>query len=172
MRCEAGDGCKFPATFECLYKCSRRRRAQGLVYVACISPTEEVASTLVVMAVGSTLAWLLLADNGGMGQRGVIHNPVWAHLLPQRMILPQYMIVHPILVKMTLQPALHRARTKMKEWEARPGMIWACCAEAGRAGMLRVHVCLECTHSPFGSWAMMGLLVGRMLVMGAAVLRK
>jgi hypothetical protein len=36
MRPEAGDGCKFPAMFECLYKCSWRRRAQGLVYVACI----------------------------------------------------------------------------------------------------------------------------------------
>jgi hypothetical protein len=33
---EAGDGRKFPATFECLYKCGRQRRAQGLVYVACI----------------------------------------------------------------------------------------------------------------------------------------
>ncbi len=152
--------------------CSRRRRAQGLVYVGCTSAVEEVASTLAAMTVGSTLAWLLLVVDGGMGQRGIINNSVPVHLLPQRMILPQYVIVHPILVKMTLQPALHRVRTKMREWEARPGMIWACRAEAGRVGMSRVHLCLECMHLPFGSRAMMGLLVGRMLVMGAAVVRK
>ncbi len=36
MRHEAGDGCKFPATFECLYEYGCQGRAQGLVYVACI----------------------------------------------------------------------------------------------------------------------------------------
>jgi hypothetical protein len=113
------------------------------------------------------LAWFLFADDGSVGQRGIIHNPVWVHLLPQRITLPQYMIVHPILVKTTLQPALHRVTTEMREWEARPGMIWACCTEAGRAEILRVHVCMECTRSPFGSRAMMGFLVGRMLVTGA-----
>ncbi len=76
------------------------------------------------------------------------------------------MIVHPILVKETLQPALHRVTTEMREWEARPGMMWVCHAEAGRAGMSSVLVCMECTRLPFGRWAMMGLLVGCMLVMG------
>jgi hypothetical protein len=33
-------------------------------------------------------------------------------------------------------------------------------------------VCGVRMHSPFGRWAMMGLLVGRMLVMGAAIVRK
>ena len=36
MRHEAGDGCKFPILFQGLYKCSCRRRAKGLVNVACI----------------------------------------------------------------------------------------------------------------------------------------
>jgi hypothetical protein len=36
MRCEAGDGCKFPVLYEGLYKCSHQRRAKGLVDVACI----------------------------------------------------------------------------------------------------------------------------------------
>jgi hypothetical protein len=36
MRHETGDCFMFPAMFEGLYKCSRRRRAQVLVYVACI----------------------------------------------------------------------------------------------------------------------------------------
>jgi hypothetical protein len=127
---------------------------------------------LAAMTVGSKLARLLFADNGGMGQRGIIHNPVRVHLLPQRITLPQYMIVHPILVKTSLQPAVHRVTTEIREWEARPEMIWACHAKAGRAGILRVHMCVECTCLPLGSRAMMGLLVGRMLVTGAAVMRK
>ncbi len=97
---------------------------------------------MATMTVGSVLAWLLFAVNGGVGQRGVIHNPVRVHLLLQRMTLPRYMIVHPIFVKTTLQPVLHRVRTD------------------------------KCMLSPFESWAMMGLLVGHMLVMGAAVVRK
>jgi hypothetical protein len=72
------------------------------------------------------MAGLMLAADGGVGQRGIIHNPVQVHLLPQKMILPQYVIVHPILVKATLQPALHRVTTEMREWEARPGIMWAC----------------------------------------------
>ncbi len=36
MSHEARHGCKFPAMFEGMYKCSRRRRAKGLVYVACL----------------------------------------------------------------------------------------------------------------------------------------
>jgi hypothetical protein len=124
------------------------------------------------MTVGNVLAWLLSADAAGVGQRGILHNPVQVLLLLQRITLLRYMIMHPILVKMTLQPALHKVTTVMSEWEARPGMIWVRWAEAGRAGILRVHVCVECTRSPFGSRAMMGLLVGRMLVMGAAVMSK
>ncbi len=125
------------------------------------------------MTVGSKLARLLFADDGGVGQRGNIHNPVRVHWLPQRITLPQYVIVHPILVKITLQPALHRVTPEIREWEVRPGMIWVCYADAGRAGLSsRVPVCVEWTGLPLGSCAMMGLLVGRMLVMGAAVMRK
>jgi hypothetical protein len=36
MRHEAKDGHKFSAMFERLYECGRQKRAQGLVYVACI----------------------------------------------------------------------------------------------------------------------------------------
>jgi hypothetical protein len=78
---------------------------------------------------------LMLVANGSMEQRGIIHKPVHVHLLLHRMIFLRCKIVHPILVKATLQPALHRVTTNMREWEARPGMIWACCAVAGRAGM-------------------------------------
>ncbi len=133
---------------------------------------DEVASTLAVITVGSGLAGLLLAVDGGVGQRGIIHNPVRVHLLPQRMILPQYPIAKPILVKATLQPALHRVRAAMREWEARLEMMWACQAKASRARMSSMHMCMECMCLPFGSQAMIGLVVGRMLVIGAAVVRK
>jgi hypothetical protein len=136
------------------------------------SPVDEVVSTLAAMIVGGRMAGLMLVVDGGMGQRGIIHNPVRVHLLPQRMILLQYVIVHPILVKATLQPTLHRVTMEMRKWKARSGMMWACRAKVGRAGMSSLHVCVECTRSPFGRRVMTGLLVGRMLVRGAAVVRK
>jgi hypothetical protein len=34
--------------------------------------------------------------------RGIIHNPVRMHLLPHRIVWPQCVMVHPILVKRTL----------------------------------------------------------------------
>ncbi len=104
---------------------------------------EEVASTLAGMTMGSKLARLLFVDNGSVGQRGIIHNPVQVHLLPQRITLPRYVIVHPILVKTTLQPALHRVTTEIREWEARLGMIWECRAKAVRTGVSRVHMCVS-----------------------------
>jgi hypothetical protein len=75
-------------------------------------------------------------------------------------------------MKATLQLALHRVAVEMREWETRLGMTWVWLAKAGRAEMLRVHVCMGCRRLPFGSLAMMGLLVGCMLVTGAAVMRK
>jgi hypothetical protein len=85
------------------------------VYVACIFTVEEVVSTLAAMTVESKLARLLFADDGSVGQRVIIHNPVQVHLLPQRFTLLRYMIVHPILVKATLQPALHRVTTEIRK---------------------------------------------------------
>ena len=38
--------------------------------------------------------------------------------------------------------------------------------------MLRVHVCVEWTRAPFGRQAMMGVVVGRILVVGTSVIRK
>ncbi len=61
------------------------------------------------------MAGLTLVVDGSVGQRGIIHNPVRVHLLLQRMILLQYVILHPIWVKVTLQPALHRVTMEMRE---------------------------------------------------------
>ena len=79
-------------------------------------------------------------------------------------------MVHPILVKCTVQPALHRVTMDRSECKARPGIMWVARVLGGRAGISRVHVCVECTRAPFGRRAMMGLVVGRILV--ASVVKK
>ena len=38
--------------------------------------------------------------------------------------------------------------------------------------MLRVHVCVESTCAPFGRRAMIGIVVGRILVAGTSVVKK
>jgi hypothetical protein len=38
--------------------------------------------------------------------------------------------------------------------------------------MLRVHMCVERTHSPFGRWATMGMALGNMFVAVVLVVRK
>jgi hypothetical protein len=103
--------------------------------------------TLAAMTVGDKMVGLMLVVDCRVGQRGIICNPVRVHLLPQRMLLLQYITVHLILVKATLQPTLHKVTAKMREWEARPGMMWACQAKVGRAKMLSVHMCWSvCAH--------------------------
>ena len=89
------------------------------------------------------------------------------HLWPQTM-------VHLILAEYTLQWALHRVTTDRSVCEARPGIMWAARALAlgGRDGVLRVHMCMECTRAQFGRQGMMGIVVGRILVAGALVVRK
>ncbi len=51
-------------------------------------------------------------------------------------------------------------------------MMWVARACGGNEGMSMVHVCVECTHLPLGRRAMMGLVVGKMLVAGASLIRK
>jgi hypothetical protein len=50
--------------------------------------------------------------------------------------------------------------------------MWVARALGGREGMSRVHVCVECTHAPFGSRVMIGMVVGRILMVGVSVVRK
>jgi hypothetical protein len=51
-------------------------------------------------------------------------------------------------------------------------MMWVVWARGGNEGMLMVHVCVECSCSPLGRGAMMGLVLGTMLVADALVVRK
>jgi hypothetical protein len=81
-------------------------------------------------------------------------------------------MMHPILVKYTVHPALHSITMDRSECEARLGIMWAARALGGREGMSRVHVYVECTRAPFGSRALMGVVVGRILVAGGSVVKK
>ncbi len=81
-------------------------------------------------------------------------------------------MVQLIFVKVTMHPALHMVTTERREWDARPGMMWAALALTGSTGRLRVQVCVDCTLSPLGRRAMRGTVAGMMLVAGALVVRK
>jgi hypothetical protein len=72
--------------------------------------------------------------------RGTIHKPVLVHLCPQAIVRPGYTMVQLIFVKVTVHPALHMVTTERKEWDTRPGMIWAARAPAWRSGRYLVPV--------------------------------
>ena len=40
-------------------------------------------------------------------------------------VLPRYLTVTPIFMKVILHPALHSVTIRIREWEARPGMTYA-----------------------------------------------
>jgi hypothetical protein len=77
-------------------------------------PAVEVAVTLAAMVVrGTAVVGVVLG--GILGTRGIIHNPVCMLLLPHRIVWPQCIIVHSILVKRTLHPALQSVTTLTSE---------------------------------------------------------
>ncbi len=80
-------------------------------------------------------------------------------------------MVQLIFVKVTVHPALHVVTTERRECDARPAMMCAARAPAGRFGRSRVHVWVECTLLPLGRWAMRDTAAGRILVAGASVVR-
>jgi hypothetical protein len=67
---------------------------------------------------------------------------------------------------------LHMVTTERREWDARPGMMWAALAPMGSAGRLWVQVCVDCTLLLLGRRVMRGTVAGMMLVVGALVVRK
>ena len=57
---------------------------------------------------------------------GIIQRPVVLHFLPHTIVLPRCVMVQPIMVNSTLQPALQSLVTDSSECDARPGMMWPC----------------------------------------------
>jgi hypothetical protein len=81
-------------------------------------------------------------------------------------------MVQLIFVKVTVHPVLHIMTMESNECDARPGMICAAWAPAGRSGKSRVQMCVNCTLSPFARWAMRGTAARTMFVAGALVVKK
>ena len=70
---------------------------------------------------------------------------------------------------LTSHPALHSCTMESKEWAARPGMMCVILALAGSSGMARVHVCVELTRAPSGSFTLSGFFASWQSVVGAAM---
>jgi hypothetical protein len=107
-------------------------------------PAMEVVTMLAAMAVQGN-AVVSVVVGGILGTRSIIHNPVHMHLLPHRIVQPQCVMVHPILVKRTLHPALQSVTTLTSECNSKPGITWARRAMAGNLGKSNVHLCVDCT---------------------------
>ncbi len=62
---------------------------------------------------------------GGMvfSAKGIIHRPTLVHLWLQMIILLRYMIVQPILEKVTMHPALHIVTMDRSKCKARTGIM-------------------------------------------------
>ncbi len=138
-----------------------------------------MASTLAANAAVDEVrgAWLVVADGLAASSpaflvRGTIHKPLRVHLLPQMMICLWYLMEQLIFMKVTVHPALHMVMTKSNECDARLGITWAPRAPAWRLRRSRVQVCVDCTLSPLGGWAMRGTAACTMLVAGALVVKK
>ena len=86
----------------------------------------EVTLTLVAILVGGCAAAMLEGVVVAVKASGINHNPVHVHLLAHRTMQPRCKMVHPILVNRISHPALHSMTTKMREWDAKLGMMWAC----------------------------------------------
>ncbi len=81
-------------------------------------------------------------------------------------------MVQLIFVKITVHPALHIVMTESNKCDARLGITWAAWAPARKSGKSRVQVCVDCTLSLFGRWAMRGTAARTMFVAGALVVKK
>ena len=69
-------------------------------------------------------------------------------------------MVHPILVKSTSHSALHSVTTLIREYDAKPGMMWARPVVTGRPGRSNVLVCVDRTCSPLGRRVTIGFWAG------------
>jgi hypothetical protein len=76
----------------------------------------------VAMAVWDT-AVVVVVIGGILGTRDISHKPVCMHLLLHRIVWPQCIMIHPILVKRTLHPVLLSVTTLPSECNANPGIM-------------------------------------------------
>ena len=73
---------------------------------------------------------------------------------------------------LTSHPALHSCTMESKEWAARLGMMCTILALARSYGMARVHVCVDLTRAPSGSFTLNGFFASWRSFVGAAMTKK
>ena len=71
-----------------------------------------------------------------------------------------------------VHPASHSCTTEISEWFASPGRMRANLAFGGSIGQLMAQSCEDLIVCPFGRTTETGLLVGRLLIIGALTERK
>jgi len=103
---------------------------------------------------------------------GIIQMPAVAICLPQTIVFSRCVMVQPIMVNSTVQPALQSLVTDSNKCDASPDMMWSCRAFCGRCGISRLHVCVDVTISPFGICTIKEFNASRMSMTGASVTRK
>ena len=92
---------------------------------------EDVSRTCMIFAMCCVVGAGVGVMVGGAGcvpllsYNGIIHSPVLVHFLPHSIVCLLYLIVHPILLNVTSQPALQRLTTEISEWDERLGSTWA-----------------------------------------------
>ena len=59
---------------------------------------------------------------------GIIQRPAVVHVLPHTIVFPRCVMLQPIMVNSTEQPALQSLVTDSNKCDASPGMMWPCCA--------------------------------------------
>jgi hypothetical protein len=128
-----------------------------------------VALTLVAMAVPVGVVGFGVMD-GIVARpfwRGIIQRPVHVHLLLHRIMWPQYVILHPIMLKRTLQHVLQSMTTEISECHAKSGIMCACRTTSGRQGRSSRVVWVNWIQLTLGRRATSGLLIDWMSVIGA-----
>ena len=73
---------------------------------------------------------------------------------------------------LTSHPALHSCTMESKEWATRPGSMCAILSLEGSSGMAMVHVCVELTRAPSGSFTLSGFFAYWRSVVGADMTKK
>jgi hypothetical protein len=109
-------------------------------------------------------------DLMAVGVMGTVQRSVAGYLMPCKRTVFWYLSSHLVLVKIILQPALHRTRMSMREAMDNPRTI--CPARIiGSPGITMLHRCIERTMSPFGRLMDRGSVDGQMLLMGMPAIK-
>lgn len=99
---------------------------------------------------------MLLGRASVVGFSGRSHRLVEGSRGPSRRILLSWRMRQRSRENWTSQPLSQNFAIERREWDARPGSIWALVLLGGRDGRFKVQVWLDWMPAPFGMWTVMG----------------